>query len=75
MNVPVVEPVQVKVEVPAPVTLVGLSVHVRPTAGEIVVESDTRPPNPLSAVTEIVEVPLPPAVKVNDVGLAAIVKS
>jgi hypothetical protein len=65
---------QLKVDVPEPVTLVGLRVQVRPVAGEIVNDSDTIPLNPLRAVTVIVDVPEPGDVNVI-LPLAAIVKS
>lgn len=74
VNVLGVLPLQLSVDVPEPVRLVGLSVHVKP-AGETVAVSETIPLNPLSAVTEMVEVPLPPWVKLKLVGLAAIAKS
>jgi hypothetical protein len=61
-------------EVPR-VTLVGVSVHVRPVAGEIVSVRATVPVNPWSEVTVIVEVPLALARTVTVVGLAATVKS
>ncbi len=51
-----------------------LSVHVRP-AGETVEESVTVPVKPLSGATVMVEVAVPPAFAVTDVGLADTVKS
>jgi hypothetical protein len=63
------------VEVPDPVTLVGLSVHVRPVVGEIVSVRLTTPEKPWRAVIVIVEVPATPALTVTAVGLAAMVKS
>ena len=62
-------------EVPDPVTLVGVRVHVRPVAGLTVEVSPTRPLKPCWAVIVIVEVPDCPASTVTAVGLAAIVKS
>jgi hypothetical protein len=61
-------------EVPS-VTLVGLRVHVRPVAGEIVSVRATVPVNPLTDATVMVEVPATPALTVTLVGLAATVKS
>jgi len=72
--VPGVELEQLRVEVPEPVTLVGVNVHVRP-AGDMAEASDTTPVNPLTAVTVIVDDPEPADAKVIVVGLAAIVKS
>ncbi len=65
------------VEVPeAPsVTLVGLSVQVRPVAGEIVWLRATVPVKPFTAVTVMVEVAAEPALTVTVVGLAVTVKS
>jgi hypothetical protein len=67
--------VQDKVDVPDPVTLVGVRVHVRPVAGDTVVARLTVPLKPLRAVTVTVEVPEAPARIVTVVGLAATVKS
>jgi len=63
------------VEVPEPVTLVGVRVHVRPVVGDTVAASETTPLNPFRAVTVTVEVPETPARTVTVVGLADIVKS
>jgi len=73
--VPGVELLQLRVEVPEPVTLVGVRVQVRPVAGDMLEVSDTTPANPLTAVTVIVELPEPGEAKLKLVGLAAIVKS
>jgi hypothetical protein len=70
-----VELEQLRVEVPDPVTLVGLRVHVSPVAGDIVDARDTTPLNPFCAVTVIVDDPDPGEAKVKLVGLAAMVKS
>lgn len=67
------EPEQDSVEVPDPVTLVGVRVHVRPVAGETVAPRLTTPLNPWSAVTVMVEVPACPAITVTLVGLAVTV--
>ena len=72
---PGVELEQLRVEVPEPVTLVGVNVHVRPVAGDMAEASDTIPLNPLTAVTVIVDDPEPGDAKVIVVGLAAMVKS
>jgi len=63
------------VEAPDPVTLVGVSVHVRPVAGLMLEVRLTAPLKLWSAVIVIVEVPAVPALTVTVVGLAAIVKS
>jgi hypothetical protein len=62
-------------DVPEPVTLVGLRVHVRPVAGLMLEVKLTIPANPLTAVTVTVEVPETPARTVTVVGLAAMLKS
>jgi hypothetical protein len=62
-------------EVPEPVTLVGVRVHVRPVAGFIVDVRLTTPLKPWRAVTVIVEEPWLPARPVTLVGLAVTVKS
>jgi len=64
-----------RVEVPEPVTLVGVRVQVKPVAGATVAVRLTIPLNPCWAVTVIVEVPAWPARTVTLVGLAVIVKS
>jgi hypothetical protein len=69
------EPVHDRVEVPEPVTLVGVSVQVKPVAGLIEDVRLTTPLKPWRAVTVIVEVPAVPALVATEVGLAAIVKS
>ena len=62
-------------EVPEPVTLVGVRVQVKPLVGLMLEVKLTTPANPSSAVTVIVEIPVAPAGTVALVGLAAIVKS
>lgn len=69
-NVPVVENVHDRVDVPEPVTLVGDTVH-----EVLLVARLTTPANPSRAVTVIVEVPAVPVVALTVVGLALIVKS
>jgi len=68
-------PVHESVEVPEPVTLVGVRVQVKPVAGDTVAVRLTTPLKPWSAVTVIVDVPAVPAITVTLVGLAAMVKS
>ena len=68
-------PLQESVEVPEPVTLVGVRVQVRPVAGLMLEVKLTTLANPSSAVTVIVEGPDAPARTEAFVGLAAIVKS
>jgi hypothetical protein len=63
------------VEVPEPVTLVGVKVQVKPIVGLMLEVRLTVPVNPPSAVTVMVEVPEAPARTVALVGLAATVKS
>ena len=72
---PGVELEQLRVDVPEPVTLVGVNVHVRPVAGDMPEANDTIPLNPLIAVTVIVDDPELPDAKLMLVGLAAMVKS
>ena len=69
------EPLQERVEVPEPVTLVGVRVQVTPVDGETTEVKLTTPLNPCRAVTVIVEVPETPARKLTEAGLAEIVKS
>lgn len=64
-----------RMEVPEPVTLVGVRVQARPVLGDIVAVRSTTPPKPCRAVIVTVEVPEAPARTVPVVGLAAIVKS
>ena len=74
VNVVAVVPVHDRVEVwAAPrTTLVGLRVHVRP-AGETVAVKATVPVNPLTGVTVIVDVAVPPELAATLVGLAVTV--
>jgi hypothetical protein len=69
------DPLHDNEEVPEPVTLVGVKVHVKPVAGLMLEVKLTTPENPSSAVTVSVEVPAAPARTVALVGPAAIVKS
>ena len=62
-------------DVPEPVTLVGVSVHVRPVVGLMLEVRLTILLKPWRAVTVIVEVAAVPAFTVTLVGLAEIVKS
>jgi hypothetical protein len=68
-------PLHERVEVPDPVTLVGVSVQVSPVAGLMLEVRLTTPAKPLTAVTVMVDAPATPASTVTVVGLAAIVKS
>ena len=63
------------VELPEPVTLVGVSEQLSPVIGDALALRPTTPVNPCCAVTVIVEVPAVPALAFTDVGLAAIAKS
>jgi hypothetical protein len=62
-------------EVPAPVTLVGVRVQVKPVAGLTVEVSPTSPLKPSRAVTVIVDDPAVPALSVTVGGVVAMVKS
>ena len=64
-----------RVDVPEPVTLVGVRVQVSPVVGLMLDAMFTIPLKPLRAATLIVEVPATPALIVTVVGLAEIVKS
>lgn len=80
MKLPLVDPVQERVEVAdvvelLSVTLVGDNVHVRPVDGEMVSERVTVPTKLFSAVTVIVEVPAVPTTTVRLVGFATMLKS
>lgn len=61
------------VDVPEPVTLVGIRVQAIPVAGLMLDVKLTIPLKPLRPVTVIVEVPDTPALAVTVVGLAEIV--
>jgi len=74
-KLPLVVAVHERVEVPEPVTLVGVRVQVMPVAGLLVEVKLTTPVNPLTAVMAIVEVPAWFTLRGTLVGLAAIVKS
>jgi hypothetical protein len=63
------------VEVPEPVTLVGVSVQLSPVVGDTVAVRLTTPPKLWRAVTVIVEVAAAPALAKTDIGLAATAKS
>jgi len=69
-TVPAAAKVQASVELPEPVTLVGVRVH-----AVLLLARLTTPANPLRAVTAIVELAAVPALTVTLVGLAAMVKS
>jgi hypothetical protein len=64
-----------KVEVPDPVMLVGVRVHVRVVVGLTLDVKLTTPLNPFREVRVMVDDPAAPAFTVTPVGLADIVKS
>jgi hypothetical protein len=74
VNVPLVMAVHDRVEVPEPVTLVGLRVQVIPLLLTVLVRL-TAPVNPLTAVIVIVDVPAWFTLMATPVGLASIAKS
>jgi hypothetical protein len=74
-KLPLTVAVHERVEVPDPVTLVGVRVQVIPVAGLLADVRETTPANPLTAVTVIVEVPAWLMLTGTLVGLATIVKS
>lgn len=74
VKIPALPLLQLRVEVPEPVTLVGLRVQARP-AGETAAVSETVPVKPLTGAIVIVEVPVAPAFTVTLFGDAVIVKS
>ena len=69
------DPLQERLDVPEPDTLVGVRVQVKPVAGLMLEVKLTAPANPSSAVTVMVEVPEVLARTVALIGLAAMVKS
>lgn len=69
------DPLHESVEVPEPVTLVGVRVQVRPVDGATPAVRLMMPLKPCNAVTVIVEVPETPARTVTEVGPAEMVKS
>ena len=75
VKLPVADPLQDRVEVPEPATLVGLRVQVRPVEGEIVSVNATAPVKPFVPVTVIVDVPGEPTAVLTFVGAATRVKS
>lgn len=75
VKVPLTVAVHDRVEVPDPVTLVGVSVQVMPVVGLLDEVRLTTPANPLTAVIVMVEVPAWLTLTGTLVGLAAIVKS
>lgn len=72
---PLADALQDNVELPAPVTLAGLRVHVRPVVGDIVSPTLTTPLNPLRPAMLMVELLVPPTFRVLLVGFALIEKS
>jgi hypothetical protein len=69
------DPLQERVEVPEPVTLVGARVQVRPVDGDTTAVRLTTPLKPCNAVTVTVEIPETPARTGTEVGFATTVKS
>lgn len=69
------EPLQERLEVPEPLTLVGVIVQVRPAEGDADATKFTTLLKPCRAVTLIVEVPETPARTVTVEGLDASAKS
>ena len=74
-KLPLTVAVQDRVEVPEPVTLVGVRVQVMPVAGLLLEVKLTTPVKPLTAATVMVDVPAWLMLTATVVGLAAIVKS
>jgi len=70
-----VDPLHESVEVPEPVTLVGVRVQVRPVDGATPAVRLMTSLKPCNAVTVIVEVPETPARTVTEVGPAEMLKS
>jgi hypothetical protein len=66
---------QERVEVPEPVTLVGVRVHARVLAGLTLDVNVTAALNPFRAVRAMVDDPEAPAFTVRLVGFAVVVKS
>lgn len=66
---------QERVEVPDPVTLVGVRAQASPVGGDNVAVRLTIPVKPWSAVIVIVDMPAEPALFATEVGLAITVKS
>ena len=67
MNAPT-DPLQERVEVPEPVTLVGVRVQVRPVEGDTTVAKVTTPLKLCRPVTVIVEIPEIPERTVTELG-------
>lgn len=75
MKLPLVEAVQVRVEVPEPLTLVCDSPQLIAPAELLLVVKLTAPANPLTAVIVMVDVPAWFTFTLTLVGFAVIVKS
>jgi hypothetical protein len=69
------EPLHERLEVPEPVTLVGVRLQARPVDGETTAVKLTTPVKPCRAVTVTVEAPETPARTGTEVGFATTVKS
>jgi len=75
VKLPLVVAVQDRVELPEPVILVGVTVQVVPVVGDTVAVRLIAPPNPLTEVTVIVDIPAWSTLTATLVGLAERVKS
>jgi len=75
VKLPLVVAVQDRVALPEPVILVGVPPQVIPVLGDTVAVRPTTPPNPLTEVTVIVDVPAWSTLTATLVGLAERVKS
>ena len=75
VKLPLLVAVQDRVALPEPVILVGVTAQVIPVVGDTVVVRLTTPPNPLTEVTVIVDIPAWSTLTATLVGLAERVKS
>ena len=75
MKLPLEVAVQVRVALPEPIILKGATPQVIPVVGDTVAVRLTIPPNPLTEVTVIVDIPAGPTLTATLVGLAERVKS
>lgn len=75
MKLPLVVAVQDRVALPEPLIAVGVTPQVIPVVGDTVAVKLTTPPNPLTEVTVIVDIPPWSILTATLVGLAERVKS
>jgi len=75
VKLPLVVAVQDRVALPEPVILVGVTLQVMPVVGDTVVVRLTTPPNPLTEVTVIVDIPAWSTLTATLAGLVERVKS